>query len=487
MTPEEMTTLINEDRYSKAKRHARKGQDYYEGKHEILDYQIYFIDADGNLQRDYQRSNVRVSHPFFTELVDQEVQYLLSGGIKVESEDGDLAELVQAYFDEEFTAEMSELIEGAVIKGWDYLVAYKDAAGKTRFTHTDSLGVIEIKDGTNDTVTDAFLYYYPVKTEKKRPALRVEYWDQHTTTYYLYSDGSMVKDPNIYPNPRPHVLYDIGDSYEVGELGYLPLFRLDNNKKRISGLAPIKDLIDDYDLMDCGLSNNIQDAAESIYVIKGYKPVGGRTLDDLIFNLKQKKQIAVGEKGDVDIKTVDIPYEARKIKAEQDEKNIYRFGMGFNSSQVGDGNITNIVIKSRYFLLDLKCNKMLIRVQRLLKQLLKVVLDEINDLHGTAYKASDIRFVLDREVMTNAADNAEIEEKEAMTKQTLINMILSVADYLPDETVIRKICDVLDIDWDDIADKLPDPDISVEQVTASMSEEDDEEVREGSREESSAE
>ena len=54
--------------------------------------------------------------------------------------------------------------------------------------------------------------------------------------------------------------------------------------------------------------------------------------------------IGVEPDGDVDIKTIDLPYQARMNKLEVDEKNIYRFGMGFNSSQMGDGNITNTAV-----------------------------------------------------------------------------------------------------------------------------------------------
>ena len=35
-----------------------------------------------------------------------------------------------------------------------------------------------------------------------------------------------------------------------------------------------------------------------------------------------KKIVGVGEQGDLDIKTISIPYEARKTKLELDEKNI---------------------------------------------------------------------------------------------------------------------------------------------------------------------
>lgn len=330
MTKQELIMLINKDRYSREKRYARKGEAYYEARHDILDYRIYYIDADGRLQEDTLRTNSRISHPFFTELVDQEVQYLLSGGIKVETDIPELQEEMNKYFDEDFVANVSELLEGTVKKGWDYLVAYKRADDRLGFAYCDSIGVIEIKQGKDDTTTDSFIYYYPMQTENEFPALKIEYWTKEEITYYIYQNGSIELDVNEVINPRPQILYQTEFGYEKGSFSMLPLFRLDNNKKHKSGLEPVKALIDDYDLMDCGLSNNIQDTAEGIYVIKGYK--GGRTLDEITFNLKQKKQIGVSEKGDVDIKTINIPVEARKAKAEMDEKNIYRFGMGFNSA-----------------------------------------------------------------------------------------------------------------------------------------------------------
>ena len=134
---------------------------------------------------------------------------------------------------------------------------------------------------------------------------------------------------------------------------------------------PIKDLIDDYDLMSCGLSNNIQDTNEALYVVKGFQ---GDNLDELMLNIKSKKHIGVDEEGDVEIRTVDIPYQARQTKLDLDEKNIYRFGMGFNSAQLGDGNVTNIVIKSRYALLDLKCNKLEIRLKQFKDRFCAIVL-----------------------------------------------------------------------------------------------------------------
>lgn len=152
----------------------------------------------------------------------------------------------------------------------------------------------------------------------------------------------------------------------------------------------------------------------------------------------------------LDIKTIDIPYEARKTKLELDEKNIYRFGMSFNAAQSGDGNITNIVIKSRYTLLELKCNKLAIRLRAFLEDIIKIVLNEINQNNGTDYSLEDVEICLDREIPTNEADNAEIENKHAMTKQTEINTLLSLFSCLPKEKLIQEICNLLDIDYSEI-------------------------------------
>ena len=83
------------------------------------------------------------------------------------------------------------------------------------------------------------------------------------------------------------------------------------------------------------------------------------------------------------------------------------------------------------------------------------MLKEINDLNGTDYQMKDVYFNFEREVMTNAADNAQIELTDAQKQQVQINTLLALASHLDNETLMQNICDVLDIDYDDIKDKLP--------------------------------
>lgn len=122
LTATEIKNFIDNDAASDKKRFARTGLRYYEADHDIRNYRVFFIDADGNIQEDTTKSNIKISHPFFTELVDQEVQYMLSGkeGF-VKSDNPDLQDYLNEYFNdnEDFMAELYEVITGCISKGFE--------------------------------------------------------------------------------------------------------------------------------------------------------------------------------------------------------------------------------------------------------------------------------------------------------------------------------------------------------------------------------
>ncbi len=95
---DEILKFIQEDKVSTKKNLASIGQKYYDADHDIMHYRMFYFNADGKLVEDTTRSNVKISHPFFTELVDQAVQYkkiyeeLSSMGYGKEKFTGDSAE-----------------------------------------------------------------------------------------------------------------------------------------------------------------------------------------------------------------------------------------------------------------------------------------------------------------------------------------------------------------------------------------------------------
>lgn len=457
----EIARFMNDDETSEKKMFARIGQKYYDGDHDIRHYRIFYYDANGDLQEDTARANVKIPHPFLTELVDQCTQLILSGDERiVRADDPALQTEMDDYFNynEDFTAELSELLTGCQAKGFEYMYAYKTKDDKTAFMCADSIGVIEVRARDTDANTDYVIYWYVDRIEKgKKVIKRIQVWDKEKVTFYVKaSNGQIALDKSQKINPSPHTVYTKeGDKATYFETyGFIPFFRLDHNKKQFSLLKTVKPLIDDYDLMASSLSNNLIDFDTPIHVVKGFQ---GNDLTKLQQNLKTKKIVGVDEDGDVEIKTVDIPYQARQAKLELDEKNIYRFGMGLNMSGLKDTSATtNIAIKAMYSLLELRAKKLELRLKQFLRKLVKVVVDEINAQEHKNYNPNDVYFAFGHSIMSNEQENAQIRLVDAQCKQAEINTLMSLRETLDDETLIKAICEVLDIDYEEIKDKLPE-------------------------------
>lgn len=445
---------IQEDRSSAYRKRAHEGVNYYNFRQDILNNRIFYVDDNGNLQEDKFASNVKIPHSFLNELIDQKTQYLLSNPVKVTSDDDALNEYLGEYYDDDMQLTLQELVEGASQKGFEYAYARTTSADKLAFQVADSMHVIPIYDDMN--TVQRILRYYSQKI--------VENGTQHVLWFAELYDAEQVwfftaKDSEAYAldnsqdmNPQPHVVAISDDNQELGRsYGVIPFYRLSNNKDERTDLEPIKALIDDYDLMDAFMSNNLQDFADAIYVVKGFQ---GDDLSTLRQNIKAKKTVGVGEGGDVSIQTINIPVEARKAKLDLDRENIYKFGFGFDSSQVGDGNVTNVVIKGRYTLLNMKANKMEVRLRAFMSWANKLIIDDINRRYGKSYDASQLSVEITREMLVNETDIVANEKTQAETRNVEMQTLLAVAPRLDDETVLKQIASEYDLDYEEIQKRL---------------------------------
>ena len=466
LTIEEIKKFLDEDENSKLKKAARVGQQYYDGEHDILKYRMFYYNADGELVEDKFRANVKIPHPFFTELVDQGTQFVMSGsgdGI-IMSDDTALQKQLDLYFnkDKRFMVELSETITGMQAKGFDYMYAFKGKDDRTHFENADCLGVVEVEGRFAEDKKDQRIYKYEDRVDKDgKTQWKILVIDDENIYYYKQTDnGAIEKDDAVQLNPRPHAVYQKDGQLftKENENKFLPFFRLDNNKKRSSWLKPVKLLIDDYDLMASSLSNNLVDFDTPIHVVKGFQ---GDNLDELQTNVKTKKLVGVDEDGGLEIKTVDVPYQARKEKLNIDKEGIYQFGMGLNMAGLKDtAATTNIAIKAAYSLLELNGNKIIDQVELFLQQMVEVVLAEINAKEGTDYQLEQVYFKFTPEIMANASENAQIELTEAQKRQAEINTLLGLADRLDNELLMELIAEQLDLDFQEIKSKILNPDES---------------------------
>ena len=79
LSKEEIKKFIEQDKLSVNKLYAKTGLNYYRGEHDIKNYKLYYWNKDGLLVEDHYRSNIKISHSFFSEIVDQAAQYIMSG------------------------------------------------------------------------------------------------------------------------------------------------------------------------------------------------------------------------------------------------------------------------------------------------------------------------------------------------------------------------------------------------------------------------
>lgn len=463
LTPEKIKSLIESDYNSDKKRKARIGQRYYKGDHDIKKMRFFFIDKEGKVREDTTKSRAKISRRFLAELVDQSAQYQLSGKESfIRSDIPELQQQLDIYFNNnrKFRAELYKILVGCEVKGDEYAFAYKNAEGRTCFMRADSGGVVEVRAKETDDNCEYIIYWYVDRINKDNKAIkRIEVWDSKQTTFFKQMEnGPITMDENEKTNPRPHNVYtkDGEDGKYAEDYGVIPFFRLDNNPERVSSLDAVKDHIDDYDLMNCGLSDNIQDAAEVLVVVRGFD---GDDLDEFMQNVKAKKHVGTPTADDnVEYRTIDIPVEARKVKMEIDEKNIFHDGRGVNMEGLKDSGATvSIAVRAAYFGLDMKCEAKEYALEAFLDGPVQLVLDEINQAEKTAYKMSDVYYVFDRESITNAQENAQIALLEAQKRQAEITTLLNLESRLGNETFMELVCEQLDIDYEDIKDKLPDP------------------------------
>lgn len=171
LTAQEIKDFIEDDNASVLKKKAREGQRYYDGIHDILEYRLFYWNSDGNLVEDTTRSNVKIPHPFFTELVDQATQYVLSNGGEgiFRSDNPDLQGYLDEYFNENeiFMTELSETITGQQAKGFDYMYCHKGANDKLIFENADSLGVVEVEGRFAADGKDQIIYRYLDRIDKE--------------------------------------------------------------------------------------------------------------------------------------------------------------------------------------------------------------------------------------------------------------------------------------------------------------------------------
>lgn len=427
--------LIQEDMQDIQKQRMLEGKRYYEAEHDVRKHNfsssVVSETEDGECEaadkmvsfRNPNRSNHHCVHTFHRVLVDQKVSYLLGKEPTVSVLGADSDPWLQMYeaflnriCDERFNDAFFDLAVGASNKGYEVLHVYYDDMGELRYCITPAEECVLIYD-TNyqDTLLQVIRYYniIQIKNGKKYIRKKVEWWTAEDVTYYMQNENDMyLLDSSEVYNPSPHwweILKRDGAEVkkEAHHWGRVPFVVLENNRERSNDLAPIKDLIDAYDLLSSDGTNNFLDLVDLYWVIQGY---GGEAASAIAKKLKINKAVNISDSsGRVEAKQVELSAEGRLEWMKMLRRDIYHLGMGIDVDAETFGSApSGVALKFRYAQLDLKANKMIPKLKRAIKELLWFVTDDYNRRYGTAYDYELISVVLTKSLITNDYETVQM-------------------------------------------------------------------------------
>lgn len=442
----EIIKLILRDWSMDAKaRFMEVGERYYAGRHDILNHdfrqsQVYdkvsAEDSDDGKEHEIAQtvtnsnnSNMHNIHPFFQELVDQKIGYVIGKPptVSVENDKAFEAALTEITTDEEFPDMLFDWVKEASKKGVGWVHPYYDPDGSLHYIVVPANEVIAFYDSEHQRILEDVVRFYTfdvVSSGQTVKRYKVEWWTDHDVTYYIEDEqGNYLLDPAYPMNPAPHwwnvtTVDGTETNREAHSWDRVPWVPLYNNTEAASDLGGqddngqpcgIKSLIDAYDMISSATTNDQLDLVALYWIVRGF---GGETAREIVKRLQMNRVVNVsgGDAGDgVTAQQVTLSVEERCRWLDMLRHDIYHFGMGIDTSdeQLGN-NPSGVALKFKYTQLDLKANPLILKLKKALKDLFWFLTDNMNRRDGTAYDSSKIVVTVNKTMIVNDAETADM-------------------------------------------------------------------------------
>ena len=398
--PDFIISAINEYKTDSAYENACIGYDYYCRKNRtIKQFQKVLYEFSGEAVPDPFSAKYKFANNFFQIFVKQEASHLLGNGVTFE-DDATKDKLGGPQFD-------NQIFRAALAALW--------GATSYLFFNVDHVEVFKATEfiplyGEEDGALHAGIRFWQISVNKP---LRATLYEEDGVTEYIFRHGeaSVLKEKRAY---KLKVRQSEATGTEIidGE-NYpgFPIVPLWGNEEHQTELTGIREKIDGYDLIQSGFANDLDEAATIYWTITNAGGMDDMDLKKFIRHLKTVKAAYAGEgDGVATPHTVDVPYEARTRGLQELRDSLYRDAMALDTDKITAGNVTATAIESSYENLTLKCDAFEMCVTDAIKALLALAGVEDNPV----YKRSKI---------INMAEDTQ--------------MVLSAAQYLDDETILK--------------------------------------------------
>lgn len=398
-----ITDAVREHKASEAYKVARDAEAYYAKRNVTIEkFQKVLRTVTGQSVPDLFSANYKLKTGFFRRFVLQQTQYVLSNGVTFEKDE------TAAKLGADFENKLSTLAKKAIVDGVSF-----------GFWNYDHLEVFCFADTPNDP---GFVPLYDEETGLLRAGIRYSATDatERFALYELdgYTEYIKLKDEDIklYKKKKSYVesvkRTEIGGVEEVQGSNYpgFPIIPIYANDLRQSEIVGIREDVDCYDFIKSGMANQIDAASEIYWILQGTGGMDDVDLQRFIERMRTIKAINLEPDMSAEAHTLDIPVDAREKLLDRLRSDMYEDFMLLDIEKALSGDITATGIRLAYQAQDDKCGDFEYHIREFIAKLFDLL--GIEDVPSFKW---------------NRIAN--------QTEET--NMVLSAANYLDDETILK--------------------------------------------------
>lgn len=407
---------IGRHKSSKAYRTARMADAYDRQENTTINAYVQKVfDITGSRLVDFTASNNKVASNFFHRLNTQRAMYSLGQGVSfIDADEAGGEDTTKVRLGRHFDHDLRTLAYYALIHGVCF--GFWNLDRMFVFPLTEFCPLWDEYDGT----LKAGIRFWRV--DPSRPMQAVLYEADGYTRYQGRRDaaGAATERLEAVEGKRPYIeetSYTPADGVEqvVGGENYpaLPVVPMWGSRLHQSTLVGMRQAIDSYDLIRSGFANDLTDCAQIYWLVSNAGGMGDKDLQKFLDRLKINHVALVDsdDGGNAQAYTQEVPYAARQAYLQSIRDGIYEDFGALDVHTVAAG-ATNDHIDAAYQPMDEEASDFEYQVSEFIQRLL-------------ALMGIDDEPVFKRTRISN--------QKEQ------VDMVMSEAQYLDHETVLRKL------------------------------------------------
>ena len=384
----------------------QKMEDYYSGKHNILNKKNRTIDKeDAKLVHDYPGYITTIATAYF---LGKPISYTLQDD-KLKKDFEKLSEYLST---EEEQQENFEHSENCSIFGKSYELWYKNVDNTIGNVVVDPRDCFISRDNTVKKEITAAVRWDKTKNKEDKWVYTLEVYDSTSvTTYEFLSDSDKKEVPNIKGVTKLHGFNQV------------PIIEFLNNKRAFGDFKKVVSLIDGYDEAASTSIDDMTDFTDALLVLTN---VGG-TDKETLKKIKEDKLMLIDDDGDAKwlIKQVNDSYaQNNKNRLNQD---IHKFSMIPDmQDKEFSGNSSGVALGYKLLALEQLAAQKEMHFKKAINQRLQLMID----FYNLKIKSTDIQKVFTRNVPKNLVEAAETAQKlqGIVSHETILSILPFIED-----------------------------------------------------------